>query len=264
MRLLLGFLSIVLIYTQNSNAQLLPFHEVLSQEIGPKSNQPLRGFNVNHFDWTKDTGQQLNCQMLAKRPNVCPANMVFVCSQFFHIATCVDQDLYADPRTGRPQGNMNLYACQSACAAQGKRIPTNNEWQVACTGSQPSACNTFYENGGSYPPEYFAQVPGHVCNRSVGGENAPYNSPCMTSQDLVDMLPPVSPACISEAGVRGCVGTFHQWVSNHFIGAYEHQGYRFNGGSYVVKASAVDYVTPAHDNSFYHFGNGCRCAADPR
>jgi len=33
---------------------------------------------------------------------------------------------------------------------------------------------------------------------------------------------------------------------------------------YVVPASAVDYVTPAHDNSFYHYANGCRCATDVR
>lgn len=264
MKVFVRVLTLFLVFSQNSNAQMLPFQEVLSQNIGPKSNQPLKGFNINHFDWTKDTGQKLNCKAMGANKNVCPANMVFVCSEFFHIAVCVDQDLHKDANRGKPQGNMNLHACQNTCATQGKRIPTNNEWQVACTGTPPSACNTFYENGGEYPPEYFAKVPGHVCNRAVNGPNAPYQSACMTSQDIVDMLPPIAPSCVSEAGVRGCVGTFHQWVSDHFVGASQHGGFRFNGGSYVVKASAVDYVTPAHTNDFYHFGNGCRCATNPR
>jgi len=253
------FCFIVFVFASFAHAA---FQEVLSQDIGPKSEQPLSGFNVNHFDWTKDTGVAVNCKDLGAKQNVCPDNMVFVCSEFFHIAVCVDQDLYIDANTGRPQGNMNLYACESACAAQGKRIPTNNEWQVACTGTPPDECNVFYKNGGSYPPEYFALVPEHVCNREVNGRNAPYESACMTSPDIVAMLPETPAACVSEAGVRGCVGTFHQWVSQHFIGAQAHGGYRFNGGSFVVQASAVDYVTPAHDNSFYHFGNGCRCASD--
>lgn len=263
MKLVFGIVTLLGIFTSTAFAQQLPFQEVLSQNIGPGSSQPLRGFNVNHFDWTKDTGQALNCKALAKKKSICPDKMVFVCSEFFHIAVCTDQDLYNDANTGRPQGNMNLYACENACAAQGKRIPTNNEWQVSCTGTPPEECNTYYPNGGAYPPEYFATVPGHACNRSVNGPDAPYHSACMTSQDIVDLLPPIQNSCVSEAGVRGCVGTLHQWVSQHFIGAQAHQGYRFNGGSFVVKASAVDYVTPAHSNDFYHFGNGCRCAADP-
>lgn len=254
---------LAIIFSSLSNAQMLPFKEVLSQQIGPASTQPLRGFNVNHFDWNKDTKQVLNCKALGKDKNRCPSGMVFVCSEFFHIAVCMDQDLHNDPSTGRPQGNMNLYACQSACAAEGKRIPTNNEWLVGCTGSEPAACNTYYENGGEYPPEAMAKVPGHACNRSVNGANAPYESACMTSPDIVAMLPPVSNQCVSEAGVRGCIGTFHQWASQHWLGQASHDGYRFNGGSFVVKASAVDYVTPAHTNDFYHFGNGCRCASNP-
>lgn len=256
--------AILLLFSQISMAQTVPFNEVLSTDIGPKSDEPLRGFNINHFDWGKNNKSKPNCKAKAANKNVCPVNMVFVCSEHFNTSVCVDQDLLNDPSTGRPQGNMNLYACQSACAAQGKRIPTNNEWQVACTGSQPSSCNTYYSNGGVYPPEYFSQQPGHACNRSVNGPNAPYDSPCMTSPDLVAMLPPVSPACVSEAGVRGCIGTFHQWVSEHLDQFKHHDGFRFNGGSFVVKQSAVDYVTPAHNNSFYHYANGCRCAAEAR
>ena len=255
---------ILFLFTQVCFAQSIPFKEVLSTTIGPKSDQPLRGFNINDFDWTKNTGVKPSCKAKAAKKNVCSAKMVFVCSEYFNIATCVDQDLYVDASTGRPQGNMNLYACQSVCEAQGKRIPTNNEWQVACTGSDPYQCNTYYTNGGVYPPEYFSQVPGHVCNRAVNGPNAPYNSPCMTHPDLVAMLPENPAGCVSEAGVKACVGSFHQWVSNHLDRFKNHQGFRFNGGSFVVKASAVDYVTPAHDNTFYHYANGCRCAADPK
>lgn len=255
--------SFLILFSSMAMAQSIPFKEVFSTEIGPKSDQPLRGFNINHFDWDKNTKTKINCKAKAANKKVCPANMVFVCSEHFSTAVCVDQDLYNDPATNRPQGNMNLYACQSACAAQGKRIPTNNEWQVACTGSEPRECNTYYSNGGVYPPEYFAQQPEHACNRSVNGPNAPYDSPCMTSPDLVAMLPVNPASCISEAGVRACIGSFHQWVSEHLDQFKHHDGFRFNGGSFVVMASAVDYVTPAHDNGFFHYANGCRCAMDP-
>lgn len=226
--------------------------EVTSQEIGPSSTRPLRGFNVNYFNWNRAPATVVDCKQIMKTKK-CPADMTLVCSEHFRTAVCVDTDLMNDPTTGRPEGNMNLYACQSACAAQGKRIPKNNEWLVACTGSQPSQCLNY---GKPWPPGAFAKIPGHACQ--VHGETS---SQCMTSQDLVNELPPVSPVCVSEAGVRGCIGTFHQWVSEHVIGA-EWGYYRFNGGSFVVDASAVDYVTPAHSNDFYHYANGCRCARD--
>lgn len=226
--------------------------EVSSRDIGPRSVQPLRGFNVNYFDFNKVAVASLDCKQTLKTKR-CPADMTAVCSEHFKTAVCMDTDLLNDPNTGRPQGNMNLYACEAACAAQGKRIPKNNEWLVACTGTQPSACLTY---GRAWPPGQFEKIPGHVCQTHGATSSA-----CMTSQDLVNELPPVSPACVSEAGVRGCVGTFHQWVTDHVIGA-EHGYKRFNGGSFVVPASAVEYVTPAHTNDFYHYANGCRCARD--
>lgn len=244
-------------------AEHLPFQQVLSTEIGPRSQNPIRNMNINRFDESRKSQERVNCQSY-DYARVCPENMVFVCSEHFRIAVCVDRDLHNDSHTGRPQGNMNLYACQQTCARQNKRIPTNNEWQVACTGTQPYECLTYYRNGGTYPPEYFARIPGHPCNPNSGIPGAgPYNHLCMTHPDLINALPPVSNQCVSEAGVRGCVGTFHQWVSHHFVGAGENQGFRFNGGSYVVTASAVDYVTPAHTNDFFHYANGCRCAANP-
>lgn len=229
----------------------LAFHEVMAHDIGPRSRYPMRGFNVNHFEFQKATAAVPNCQALAAS-HPCRDNMVFVCSQHFRTAVCVDRDLYNDPRTGRPEGNMNLDDCKSACKAKGERLPTNNEWQVACTGTLPETCLTYR---GEYPPVRFSRIPGHVCQTT-----GPYNNPCMTSPDLVALLPPVPRACVSEAGVRGCVGTFEQWVSNHFVAGHY---YRFNGGMYALPASAIDYVTPAHPDNFRHYASGCRCASSP-
>lgn len=251
-KLFLFILALGLAGETPATASSLPFREVLSREIGPRSEDPIDGFNVNHFEWDKAPRSAPDCQALAKVPNICPDKMVFVCSAFFHTSVCIDRDLYNDRATGRPQGNMNLEDCMSACAAIGKRIPTNNEWQVGCTGTAPQSCLTYR---GPHPGVRFSQVPGHACN-----VHGPYSGECMVNQDLVDLLPPVADACVSEAGVRGCVGTFEQWVSNHFVAG---QFYRFNGGMYALSSSAVDYVTPAHPNDFRHYASGCRCAQDP-
>lgn len=234
------------------NSQSSGAGEILAREIGPRSEVPLSGFNINYFDFNKAPNARVNCGEIA-RSKTCPRDMTLVCSEHFRTAVCIDTNLVSDAANGRPRGNMNLAACQAACAAQGKRIPKNNEWLVACTGTRPEACLNYR---GSWPPGRFAAIPGHTCQI-----NGPTSGPCLTSPDLVAELPPVAQSCVSEAGVRGCVGTFHQWVSEHVIGA-QHGYYRFNGGSYVVAASAVEYVTPAHSNDFYHYANGCRCARD--
>ena len=229
------------------------FREITSTNIGPASRQPIAGFNVNHFEWQKATAPVPDCQALARTANVCRADMTLVCSKNFRTAVCIDRDLTLDPRTGRPRGNMNLSDCQQACAAQKKRLPTNNEWQVGCTGTRPEACLTY---NGPHPGELFARTPGHVC-QMYGA----YSGPCMVSQDLVNLLPPTPAGCVSEAGVRACVGTFEQWASHHFVAGHE---FRFNGGMYALSASAVDYVTPAHGDDFRHYASGCRCASDPQ
>lgn len=247
------FLSFWLVLCSCSYGLALPFQEVRSREIGPRSERPLRGFNVNHFEWSKAPLETPDCQSLSRRPQVCGDKMVLVCSTYFRTALCMDQDLYVDSRTGRPQGNMNLFDCQAACASQGKRLPTNNEWQVGCTGTRPDDCLVYH---GPHPGELYARVPGHVCER-----DGAYSSRCLMSPDLVAMLPETPKQCVSEAGVRACVGTFEQWVSNHFVAG---QYYRFNGGMFALPASAVDYVTPAHPNDFRHYASGCRCATDPR
>ena len=229
----------------------IPFHEVMTRKIGPASKHPMHAFNVNHFEFSKADSETPDCKAMAKA-HPCPEKMVFVCSKFFRTATCVDENLLNDNRTGKPKGNMNLGDCEAACKLQNKRLPTNNEWQVACAGTEPTACLTYK---GEYPPIHFSKIKGHVCQTT-----GPYNDPCMTSPDLVALLPRTPQACVSEAGVRGCVGTFEQWVSNAFVA---HKFYRFNGGMYALDASAVDYVTPGHDSSYRHYAGGCRCASDP-
>ena len=246
------FIALCLIAISARHAAGETFREIQSLEIGPRSRSPIADFNVNRFESQKAPSAAPDCAALGANPRVCQPGMTFVCSRYFRTALCLDTELLPDARTGRPRGNMNLADCQAACAFQGKRLPTNNEWQVGCTGTRPEACLVY---SGPHPGVRFSAVPGHPCQ--VYG---PYSGQCMVSQDLVDLLPPTPAACVSEAGVNACVGTFEQWASQHFVAG---KSFRFNGGMFALSASAVDYVTPAHGNDFRHYASGCRCASDP-
>jgi hypothetical protein len=260
-KLILSMLLVALLPTGKLRAQP-PGNEVVSTRIGPSARKPTLGLNANRFDMRRRATDPVDCAAMFES-HACPEDMIFVCSSHFRISVCLERDLIEDAATGRPRGNMNLERCQEACSAKGRRLPTNNEWLVGCTGTPPEACSTYYLTHRQSPSEILSEVEGHICHPETHLPGAgPWGTRCLSSPDALAMMPEIGEGCVSEAGVRGCVASLAQWVSHHPLGK-GHHGYRTNGGSFVVRSAAVDYVTRAHQNKFYHFGSGCRCASEP-
>lgn len=239
-----------------SSAADAGYAEVLSREIGPRSAFATN--NTNQFDWSRAAKASVHadCDLARFQAQYgrapCDKNMQWVCSRFFQISVCVDQDLARDSQ-GRVLGNQNRSGCVRACAASKKRLLDNNEWLVACTGSPISACVNY---GGEWPPAHFAKIPGHPC-RVYGVES----DQCMQNPDLTALMPAIQSACVSEALVKGCIGTLGQWVSDGIAEIDAPRG-RFNGGLFPQPASSAVYTTTAHDPGYSDYSMGCRCGKD--
>lgn len=224
--------------------------EVVS-EIGPRSH--LATNNANRFDWKLvHPGQApADCDparyeaQYGRKP--CPPDMAWVCSRKYGISVCADRALAAGD-DGLPAGNHSRSTCENFCRAKGRRLLTNNEWLVACTGTPHGACLNY---GGAWPPAHFAKDPFHPCATQGTGSAA-----CMSDPRLTRLLPPADAGCVSEAGVTGCVGTLGQWVSGNVPGTPRG---RFNGGLFPQKASSVLYTTTAHSPGYSDYSTGCRC-----
>ena len=228
--------------------------EVMSHEIGPRSS--LATNNTNIFDWnqtqpgtaTADCDPERFEKEYGRKP--CAGDMVWVCSRFFGISACTDKDLAVN-KEGRPAGNFSRDTCAAYCERQGKRLLSNNEWLVSCTGTPVEPCLNY---GGEWPPGYFAKKPDHPCARYGTG-----SAQCMSDPRLTSLMPATDSACRSEAGVAGCAGTLGQWVSGNIPGTARG---RFNGGLFPQRASSVIYTTTAHSHAYSDYSIGCRCAAD--
>lgn len=232
-------------------SKCLNYQEVTTTEIGPRSS--LKTNNSNSFNpslISKNSQAHFDCDLESFRKNMgrlpCPGDMQWVCSKSFKTSVCMDRDLVQNP-DGKPMANLNRKQCEDICRKQGKRLLTNNEWLVGCTGTPIEPCLNYR---GTWPPGHFSKVPNHVCQK-----HSTTSSQCMTSPDLTGLMPEISAECRSEAGVRGCVGTLGQWVSDQL----NNGNGRFNGGLFPQKASSVIYSTVAHGPGYSDYSIGCRC-----
>lgn len=232
-------------------SKCLNYQEVKTKEIGPRSSLKTNNSNsFNHSLVSKNAKVHFDCDLESFRKSTghlpCPSEMQWVCSKSFQTSICVDRDLVQNP-DGKPMANLNRKQCESICQKQGKRLLTNNEWLVGCTGTPLDPCLNYR---GTWPPGHFSKIPNHVCQK-----HSTTSAQCMTSPDLTGLMPEISEACRSEAGVRGCVGTLGQWVSDQLSNGNG----RFNGGLFPQKASSVVYSTVAHGPGYSDYSIGCRC-----
>ena len=69
--------------------------------------------------------------------------MVWIGPDFY-----IDKYEYPNQRDSLPKVDVTWVEAESLCAAQGKRLCTEQEWQKACTGSQ----NFAYSYGAEFEP----------------------------------------------------------------------------------------------------------------
>jgi len=143
-----------------------------------------------------------------------------------------------------------------ACEANGKRLCTQDEWQLACEGASGFAYpygdsyEKFTCNGADWNDE--CQVPGLDEMEQVfptGFGYSPGGSPgscpiAGTSQ------------CVSEFGTVDMSGNLREWTGTNVSGSY-----KVRGGSYTEQKQGItcdnDFITLAPSNSFANLGFRC-------
>jgi cysteine-rich repeat protein len=153
-----------------------------------------------------------------------------------------------------PWVNLTWTEADAACSAAGKRLCTEEEWQLACEGT---ALNTF-PYGNVYDPM--------ACN---GKDYDPDCSPPDTDKVLptgtdYGCPTPVENSCESEFGAFDMSGNVKEWTATQASSAPS--TYRIRGGAYDTFEGGLEcgYAFVSAEESF-HFANlGFRCCRDPQ
>lgn len=200
----------------------------------------------------------------------CPNDMAWVCSPKWQVNICMDKDLRREAG-GRYMGDVGRLECKAWCEQRGRRLPTNNEWMVACEGTKPSQC---LRSNIAHPimarlrdkqPWVYNNIDCKV------GTNAWRD--CMQDLRLNDRVikagmtlgvptPAETQSCVSDYGVRNMVGVLGQWVADTYPGPGGGTRGQFNGGLYPQPASSCNYTTVAHPADYSDYSIGCRCSGE--
>lgn len=166
-----------------------------------------------------------------------------------------------------PQAYISQVQSLAACAHAGKRLCSASEFEMACSGGDPS---NFYPYGGQVRmPGYCNEGKGSSMVRYFGSDPAEwsyeeFNDPRL-NQDSASLAPTGSFArCVSPFGIHDCVGNLHEWGAD----PVDAQGRsRFRGGFYgdaEINGHGCHYVTRAHGPEYHDYSTGFRCCKDAR
>lgn len=189
-------------------------------------------------------------------PTPCPGDMAFVAS------FCMD--LYEAPNQAgaEPLVMQSAVDAEAYCASIGKRLCTEDEWDIACEGPNQS----IYPYGD-------AHIDGE-CNDyktwKAPNEGVLNTWPSQAAQDEVDKLYQAEPSgslpgCVSGYGVFDLTGNVEEWVvrTKPHVNNYPHvmKGCYWSGcyGGSKPKCSSTN---PAHADGFKYYETGFRCCAD--
>lgn len=176
-----------------------------------------------------------------------------------HRTFCVDVLEYPNLEGTVPVTMVSFEDAKRACALEGKRLCTVEEWEFACEGTQMWP----------YPHGFLRDA--SVCNidRSVGAADASLlRDPRRASEFMsaVDARVPSGsmPKCVSPFGVRDMTGNVDEWVENTAAALEGHPQEAVKGGSFfpgrsLCRPTAVSPGVPPQS-----LGAGFRCCADAK
>ncbi|MFO0648626.1 MAG: SUMF1/EgtB/PvdO family nonheme iron enzyme [Polyangiales bacterium] len=158
-----------------------------------------------------------------------------------------------------PQGYISQRQAAAACAASGKRLCADNEWQRACRGPRGQTfpygerriqgrCN---ENHRWHPVVQLFRAGAQALWGHVQ-----MNDPQINQLPGTVALTGAHSGCSNEYGVYDMVGNLHEWTAN--------PDGTFRGGYYMdttINGNGCNYVTTAHDPSYHDYSIGFRCCA---
>lgn len=199
----------------------------------------------------------------------CPSEMVYVSDDPRGIHICMDRFEYThrtstDLENSYPVGYRNHSDCQQLCESQEKRLPSNDEWVLACEGTDPNQCN----RSRPHPLLTLAQSKDWIYNGTdCSTAKNMWSVPCMNDPRINQMKNGLAANgefkdCVSKFGIYNMVGNLGEWVSDTHYRNGIRLG-RFNGGLYPQAKSTCSYTTIAHGPNYKDYSIGCRCAKKP-
>ncbi len=159
-----------------------------------------------------------------------------------------------------PQGYISQVQSKEACRLANKRLCRDDEWLSACRGSKGWAfpygndehLGTCNDHRDQHPASQYLES----TNLSVFTK---LEHPCINQVADSVMLAGAKKSCTTPEGVADLVGNLHEWTAD--------ASGNFRGGYYVetqMNGRGCDYVTTAHDPSYWDYSTGFRCCADAK
>ncbi len=157
-----------------------------------------------------------------------------------------------------PQAYISRNEADAACHASSKRLCQEDEWVVACEGSQ----RTTFPYGAQRHPGY-CNDDGRPPLAALFPNNAhsweSMNDPRLNQQPGTVARTGAHGRCESSYGAYDMVGNVHEWVDD--------RGGTFLGGYYLdttLNGDGCHYKTVAHDAAYHDYSTGFRCCADAK
>jgi hypothetical protein len=175
-----------------------------------------------------------------------------------HRRYCVDVFEYPNLEGVVPAVMVDWNDARRACAVEGKRLCTTEEWELACEGPQ------------MWPYPYGIDRDDTACNIDrdyMLPEMEAFSDPWKISTEVerLDKRVPSGsrPRCISPFGVRDMTGNVDEWVENQ-KGKLDDKPYRsaLKGGYWGPIRARCRPMTSSHNEWFSFYQVGFRCCGD--
>jgi formylglycine-generating enzyme required for sulfatase activity len=171
---------------------------------------------------------------------------------------CIDRYEYPNREGAHPPVMVSWYDGAAACAAEGKRLCWQSEWESACEGPEKLP----FPYGLERDPDKC-----NIDNRYVKPDlDRVYSSkPEVQSAELLKLDQGVAsgerPGCVSGFGVHDLTGNFDEWVSSE-ENKGKSQWAGLKGGAWGHVRNACRPMTTSHPPEFTYYFISFRCCAD--
>lgn len=173
------------------------------------------------------------------------------------IKVCMDQFEAPNVRGAKPFVMRSFNNAQKWCGERGKRVCTEQEWELACEGPEHR------------PLAYGWAVDKEICNSNKQWRPFDvaklYSKEGDDSKNEVEKLWQGAPSgsykgCVSAFGIYDMMGNVEEWVATR-------QGRRFAGalmgGFWAKPWTGCRGTNDAHETSFVFYETGFRCCSEP-
>ncbi|MFT3764102.1 MAG: SUMF1/EgtB/PvdO family nonheme iron enzyme [Minicystis sp.] len=180
--------------------------------------------------------------------------------RLLHRRYCMDQFEYPNQEGVVPAVMVDWNDARRACAVEGKRLCTTEEWEFACEGPQ------------MWPYPYGIDRDPTACNIDrvyTLPEMEAFSDPWKISGEVerLDKRVPSGsrPRCVSPFGVRDMTGNVDEWVENP-KGKVDDKPYRstLKGGYWGPIRARCRPQTSTHNEWFSFYQVGFRCCKDAK